>query len=182
MDRVTAHQPRPWMAVGLELADLLGRLESEPFETVCQMLANEDQRWFFAAQGRSGLVAAMIAMRFMHLGRRSHLVGEATAPSVEAGDGILFISGSGETPVTIHHASVARNAGARVVVVTASPRSTLAAEADVVLPIPVLESMQLGGGLFEQAALIVLDAALLAIASGESDARAKLVRLHTNMQ
>ena len=38
----------------------------------------------------------------MHVGFDAHAVGEATAPAVGMGDGLVMISGSGETPVTLH--------------------------------------------------------------------------------
>lgn len=44
----------------------------------------------------------MAAMRLMHIGLDAHAVGEATAPSIAEGDALLVISGSGETPVTLH--------------------------------------------------------------------------------
>ena len=49
----------------------------------------------------------MAAMRFMHLGRDSHVLGEATAPSVRHGDVLVAVSGSGETPVTVAFARIA---------------------------------------------------------------------------
>lgn len=59
-------------------------------------------RWFFTGQGRSGLVAQMVAMRFMHLGLNTHFIGEASAPSIQLEDVLILISGSGATQVTLH--------------------------------------------------------------------------------
>lgn len=121
-------------------------------------------------------------MRFMHLGRRSHVLGEATAPSVREGDGLVVVSGSGATPVSVGFARIARSEGARVVLLSARPDSALAELADVVFPIPAGGSRQLGGSLFEQASLLVLDAVVFALAQRMQDAPGRLAFLHTNMQ
>ncbi len=120
-------------------------------------------------------------MRFMHLGRRSHVLGEATAPSVRDGDGLLVLSGSGTTPVSLGFARIARSEGARVVLLTSRPDSALAELADVVFPIPAGETRQLGGSLFEQAGLLVMDAVVFALAQRMEDATGRFAYLHTNM-
>jgi 6-phospho-3-hexuloisomerase len=74
------------------------------------LLANRSRRWYASGQGRSGLVAQMAAMRLMHVGFDAHVVGEATAPAIGSRDGLLVVSGSGETPVTLNFPD---SAGAR---------------------------------------------------------------------
>lgn len=143
-------------------------------------LANWAGRWFFSGQGRSGLVAQMVAMRFMHAGFASHFVGEVTAPSVRAGDNLLLISASGETPVSLSYARIARAEGARVLVLTATPDSELARLADLVLPVPLAATRQFGGSLFEQVSLILLDAMVLQLAG--RDSYRDMAFRHTNLQ
>jgi 6-phospho-3-hexuloisomerase len=146
------------------------------------VLADPGRRWFLTGQGRSGLVAAMVAMRLMHLGRECHVVGEATAPAVCTGDGLIAISGSGTTATTLRHARTARAEAATVAAVTRCAASDLARLADVTLRIPARSSEQLGGNLFEQAALIALDSAVNTLATGLPDARERLRCRHSNMQ
>ena len=69
-----------------------------------------------------------------------------------------MISGSGETPVTLHIARLARDFGAHVLAVTARADSTLARLADAVIEVPKTVTVQFGGTLFEQSALLLLDA------------------------
>jgi 6-phospho-3-hexuloisomerase len=57
------------------------------------LFADRTRRWFCSGQGRSGLVAQMVAMRLMHVGFDVHAVGEPTAPSIREGDGLVMISG-----------------------------------------------------------------------------------------
>lgn len=182
MDAVTAAGSRPWLAVGHEIADLLDRFDVDGFSALLSELADEQRRWFFTGQGRSGLSAKMAAMRLMHLSRQVHVLGEVTAPSVRSGDVLLVVSGSGTTPVSLGFARIAKAEGARVVLLTYRPDSPIAEVADVVLTIPVQQSQQLGGSLFEQCSLIALDAAMLALAAELPDAPARMAQLHTNMQ
>ncbi len=103
----------------------------------------------------------MAAMRFMHFGYATHVIGEATAPAVRAGDGFLLVCGSGQTPVSLGFATIAKAEGALLVLVTHKPDSRLAGIADVVLPVPMAGSRQFGGSLFEQCTLILLDSIAL---------------------
>lgn len=182
MDQRATSAPEPWLAVGREIGELLQRIDPAGFRALLDAMADPARRWFFSGQGRSGLAARMAAMRLMHLGRQSHFVGEATAPSVRKGDGLLMVSGSGETPVSLGFAKIARAEGATLAVVTHKPESTLAAMADVVLTIPAENSVQFGGSLFEQAALIMLDSVVMALAADDREAHARMAYRHTNLQ
>jgi 6-phospho-3-hexuloisomerase len=115
---------------------------------------------FVAGEGRSGLIARCLAMRLMHLGRRSHVAGETTTPAAKEGDLLVAISASGETRVTRARAEAAHAHGAKVTAVTASPTSSLAQMADLRLTIPAPAVEQYGGSRFEQAALLLLDAVI----------------------
>ena len=168
--------------MGREIAGVLERVDESSFARLTAELSDTTRRWFFSGQGRSGLSAQMAAMRFMHLGNEAHVLGEVTAPSVRSGDGLVLISGSGETPVSVNFARIAREQGARVIVLTTRPQSTLAAEADVVFTIPVEHTDQFGGSLFEQTALLLLDSVVLGIAAELEDAHATMLFRHTNMQ
>ncbi len=127
-----------------EFSDALSQLDSE-------------NRVFFSGQGRSGLLAEMAAMRFMHLGLPTHVVGESTAPSVSAGDTLVLVSGSGATPVSLSFAKIAAAAGARVLLVTSKADSPIGQLAHAVLEIPTAQTQQFGGTLFEESALVALD-------------------------
>ncbi|TIN46615.1 MAG: SIS domain-containing protein [Mesorhizobium sp.] len=182
MDSRQIAQSRPWLAVGQEIAEVLGRIDADAFARLVQAFDDPDQRWFFSGQGRSGLLAQMGAMRFMHLGRTVHFVGEVSAPSIRRGDALLIISGSGETPVSTGFARIAKAEGAKVVTLTHQPAGTLAGIADVTLHVPVEKSKQFGGSLFEQSCLILLDSIVLFMAQQIPDAHRLMVHRHTNLQ
>lgn len=168
--------------MGAEVDTLLDRIDPEQFDAALAHFRDPQRTWFFSGQGRSGLVAAMAAMRFMHLGRTAHVQGEPTAPAIRARDGLLVVSGSARTAVSLHFGEVAKAEGAVLVLVTHQPAGPLARIADAVLTLPAAGSRQFGGSLFEQSSLLVLDAIVLGLAR-EGDVRFEdMARRHTNLQ
>jgi 6-phospho-3-hexuloisomerase len=182
MDQGPIAQSRAWLAIGHELAETLERVDARALQRVVDMLRDERRRWFFSGQGRSGLVAKMAAMRFMHLGRAAHFVGEATAPSIRTSDGLLLVSGSGETPVSVHFARIAKAEGAQIALITRETDSALAKLADCVLHTPIQSTRQFGGSLFEQTSLILLDAIVLELMQAIPHAQRMMLSRHTNLQ
>jgi 6-phospho-3-hexuloisomerase len=182
MDTRETAQSRPWLAVGREIAELLERVDAGAFASLVRAFDDPVQRWFFSGQGRSGLAAQMAAMRFMHFGRTVHFVGEVSAPSIRKGDALLVISGSGETPVSVGFARIARAEGATVATLTHKPKGTLAGIADVTLHVPVETTGQFGGSLFEQCCLILLDSVIYGMAEKVPDAHKLMLHRHTNLQ
>jgi 6-phospho-3-hexuloisomerase len=182
MDQGKIAQSGAWLAVGREIAETLKRVDARAFERFVDVFRDERRRWFFSGQGRSGLVAEMAAMRFMHMGRPAHFVGEATAPSIRVADGLLLVSGSGKTPVTIHFARIAKHEGAKIALITREPDSELAQLANSVLHAPVEATSQFGGSLFEQTSLILLDAIVLELMQAVPDPHRMMLGRHTNLQ
>ena len=80
---------------------------------------------FVIGAGRSGLAAKAFAMRLMHLGISSYVVGETTTPAINAGDCLIAISGSGETNTIVSAVNIAKNRGSSVLALTSYPESTL---------------------------------------------------------
>ena len=172
----------PLEVVGSEVARVVERVDPADLDVAAAFLGGRGGRWFFTGQGRSGLVAQMAAMRFGHLGRAVHAVGEATAPAVAAGDHLVALSASGRTPLTLHLAGVAVEQGADLLVVTADATSPLAALAHRRLLLPTAPSTQFGGSLFEQCALLVLDAVALRLSGADPEVHAAMQARHANLQ
>jgi 6-phospho-3-hexuloisomerase len=128
-------------------------------------------RIFLAGSGRSGLAVRAFANRLVHLGKTVHVVGDITTPSIQAGDVLFIGSGSGETSGLILYAQKAKQAGAKVILNTTNPLSTLGKLADHVLVIrtdnkstdsaSMSTSVQPMGTLFEQLSLLLYDAIVL---------------------
>ncbi len=145
-----------------EVGAALSEMGSTEVGKLCELLASSP-RAFVTGEGRSGLVARCFAMRLMHLGLPVHVVGETTSPRLEAGDVLVAVSGSGETLKTCTTARLAAMAGGTVVAVTAAAQSALASSSSLIVLIPAGGSDQYGGSLFEQSALIALDATALVL-------------------
>lgn len=88
---------------------------------------------FVTGIGRSGLVAKAFAMRLMHIGFSTYVVGETISPSIFENDCLIVISGSGETNTVVSAAKIAKNRGSKVLAVTSYPDSTLGQLADCIL-------------------------------------------------
>jgi 6-phospho-3-hexuloisomerase len=171
-----------WIGVRDEIDSVLAQISPSQMRDATAMLAGPDRRWFCTGQGRSGLVVQMAAMRLMHIGLDAHVVGETTAPSIADGDGLLVVSRSGETPVTVHLVGLARAAGAQILTVTSHRDSTLGRIADTVIHVPTDHTGQFGGTLFEQSALLLLDALIVDLTGATSEAYDLMAERHTNLQ
>ena len=88
------------------------------------------KRVYVMGAGRSGLVAKAFAMRLMHLGLTSYVVGETVTPALDRGDLVVVFSGSGETRYIADIAEMAKRIGVRVCLVTAKRDSRMARIAD----------------------------------------------------
>lgn len=170
------------MRVAYEIVDVAGRCDRAAVTRATEFCRVESGRWFFTGQGRSGLVARMAAMRWLHLGRDAHYVGEATAPAIGPGDHLVALSASGATPITLHLAELAVGFGADLLTLTGSQDNPLADLATVNLAVPVTDTVQFAGSLFEQSALIVLDSLVLDLTGAAGDTYQQMSTRHTNLQ
>jgi 6-phospho-3-hexuloisomerase len=114
---------------------------------------------FFSGQGRSGLMARALAIRFMHIGLAVYVAGEPGTPAICAGDLLIAVSASARTGTTLEHIRVARKCGAKVALI--STKKPDFEGIDILLEIPVrsrVATAQHAGSLFEQTVLILGDA------------------------
>ncbi|MBB1158645.1 MULTISPECIES: 6-phospho-3-hexuloisomerase [Amycolatopsis] len=145
---------------------------------------------FTIGTGRSGLALQMAAMRFMHLGLPTHVVGEVTAPAIGERDVLVAASGSGSTARVVRAAETARAQGADVIALTTAPGSALAKTATEVLVIPAADkqdfdgnsSVQYAGSLFEQSVLLITDSLFHALWQTSGSQARELWRLHANLE
>jgi len=125
--------------------------------------------------GRSGLVGKAFAMRLLHLGFNSYVLGETIVPSISRGDVAVAISGSGRTGLIVEAADAAKKVGAYVIAITTYPESPLGQLADLVVVVPgrskvskmddyfarqilgLHEPLAPLGTLFEDTAMLLLD-------------------------
>ncbi len=178
-------------AVVKEIAEALSGIDPAAVEGLGTLIA-EAKRVFAAGTGRSGLVARAFAMRLMHTGLVTHFVGDVTTPGIEKGDLLFIVSGSGETAGLVAMARKAETLGATIALLTAFPQSSLAKLADLAVRIRAVtpksavaaegSSIQPMGSLFEQSALVFLDALILLLMEKRNTNAEQMFSRHANLE
>ena len=92
-------------------------------------------RIFLAGAGRSALVSRFFAMRLVQSGYQVGVVGEVVTPSIQKGDLLIVVSGSGTTRTLLPIIETAKKQGSKVAVVSMKKESPMAKMADVVVQI-----------------------------------------------
>jgi len=132
-------------------------------EKASKTIIKSNQVFIYGA-GRSGLVGRTFAMRLMQIGFTAFFIGETITPAVKEEDCAIFISKTGETQTAIQAARIIyERVGADIIVITASPESTLAKYADEIVTLDIVKTDKDGtlaplGTIFENSAMIFLDA------------------------
>lgn len=179
-------------AVSLEITDVLQRIN--PNEAT--RLANEleqAKRIFIAGTGRSGLIGKAIAMRLMHSDFPVYVVGETISPSIETGDLLLIISGSGSTGSLVQYATKAKEIDARLALVTTNKDSEIGKLSDCTVEISAATKKRLEtepatiqplGNQFDQSAHLLLDAIIVYLLEKNPVGRdhSNLNQKHTNLE
>ena len=169
---------------------------------VDEILAAKDARIYVMGAGRSGLVAKAFAMRLMHLGFSSYVVGETITPAMDAGDMLIVLSGSGKTRTVLDITETAKQQSGRVCLITAALPSPLGDMADSIVLIPSFrensanKEIQIGsrfiksdqalfaplGTLFETASLIFCDAIVPVLMERLHVSAAEMQGHHANIE
>jgi 6-phospho-3-hexuloisomerase len=141
--------------------------------------------------GREGLQMDGFAMRLAHMGRDVHLVGDMTTPPIGRGDLLIVSSGPGASNIGDALIRVARDAGAKIAVVTAQPKGRTPASADVLFHIPAQTmANDQGGGLsvlpmgslFETAQMILFEIVILKLRDRLGETAETMRARHTNLE
>lgn len=154
--------------VAREICEALAHTDDAQVETLLDMI-EAAKNVFVGGVGRSGLMTKAFAMRLMHIGFSSYVVGETTTPAIAPDDLLIVASGSGRTRMTLALVEAAAARGARTAVITGHEDSPVAQAADhiVHLHAPVVflnhdrPTRQPPGSLFEQCLLAQGDAMIL---------------------
>ncbi|AJD92233.1 6-phospho 3-hexuloisomerase [Jeotgalibacillus malaysiensis] len=176
--------------VGIEMTNVLSSVNEEEALAVSKEL-KKASRIFIAGEGRSGLMGKAFAMRLMHGGFSVYVIGETITPSIEKGDLLVAISGSGSTGAILQFASKAKETGAKVLLVTTSKDSKIGKLSDVTLVIPAAtkyrrkeepNTIQPLGNQFDQAVHLVLDAIIIGTIQGDEEEYQTMTKRHANME
>ena len=115
-----------------KIKDILDKVSQDDIDSIRDLFFNSNRIFVYGA-GRSGLVAKAFAIRLVHLGFQTFVIGETITAPVQKGDLVIIISGSGETIPAVMTAEIANNLGAFVVSITAKKKSEIAKFADITL-------------------------------------------------
>jgi 6-phospho-3-hexuloisomerase len=172
-----------------DLETVFTKLEASQFERLSQELLSA-QRIVCYGVGREGLIMAAIAMRLMHAGFKSYVVGEMVTPPVGPGDVFFTSAGPGHFPTIETLLKVAREAGGRTVIVSAQPARAAQMPADVVIHLPAQTMVDVTAGLsvltmgthYEAALLLLGDLLVLRLLELTQQKREDMYTRYTNMK
>lgn len=172
-----------------ELAAVLDRVDEAGVDAACEDIAAAG-RIMLHGCGREGLQMRGLAMRLHHLGLAVSMQGDMAAPPLGPGDLFLCSAGPGELATVSALMRVARDAGARVLLLTAEPAAPAAGLADRVLTIPAqtMARDRAGGStlpmgsLYEGAMFLVFELTILRLRERLGETAETMRARHTNME
>ncbi len=142
--------------------------------------------------GREGLQMRGLAMRLFHLGLQATPVGDMTTPGIGQGDLLIASAGPGHFGTVAALMRVARDAGARTLVVTSQPGGACARQADLVLAIharTMADADDAGGdgvlpmgSVFEGAQFVLFECLVRALRARLGISVEAMAARHTNLE
>ncbi|TGS88917.1 SIS domain-containing protein [Mesorhizobium sp. M3A.F.Ca.ET.174.01.1.1] len=174
-----------------ELAAVVRRIDDTRVDAACEMLAGAGKIVVYGC-GREALQLKGFAMRLFHLGLPVSVVGDMTTPPLGPGDVFLASSGPGETTTVLTLMRVAREAGAKRLLVTAEAAgsATKLAEFALLIPAQTMASDQGAartsvlpmGSLFEGALFLLFEIMVLKLKALTGATPETMRARHTNME
>ena len=170
-----------------KIHDILGTVSVKEITMVKQLFLQANRIFVYGA-GRSGLVAKAFAVRLVHLGFQTFVIGETITAPVQKGDLVVIVSGSGETIPAVMTAEIAHDLGASVISITGKKKSNIAQYADVTLFIAAAcndcERKQFAplGTLFEASVWILLDGLIADLLQSKHETEETMRQRHATLQ
>jgi 3-hexulose-6-phosphate synthase/6-phospho-3-hexuloisomerase len=168
-------------------SDILDKVTKKDIEKIIRLFFKANRIFVYGA-GRSGHVSKAFAIRLVHLGFQTFVIGETIGAPVKKGDLVCIISGSGETIPAVMTAEIAKKLGAKLVVVTGkrTSRITKFADVTVVLAADCSEKEQKQyaplGTLFEASAWILLDGIIAELMKQKQETEESMRSRHATLE
>jgi 6-phospho-3-hexuloisomerase len=150
-------------------------------------ILDEARHIFVTGAGRSGLVSRFFAMRLVHSGYNVSMVGEIVTPSIQNGDLLIVISGSGGTETLMPLLKKAKSMGAKIAVISMKKQSAMAELADLVVQVGnddafgKVQGMPMGS-VFELSTLMFLEAVIARIVDEKGLTEDGMRAIHANLE
>ena len=113
--------------------------QKEKFDELIDLLEKGKAIHVFGV-GRSGAVALCFAIRLKHFekdfGHKVWWVGDEVREKIEEGDVLIIFSGSGETAEAYFISKKGKEAGAKLVLITSYPESSIGEISDLIIRLP----------------------------------------------
>lgn len=173
-----------------EIAESLERINPADFDASVRKIADA-RRIALYGVGREGLQIRGLAMRLFHLGLAASVVGDMTTPSLGRGDLLIVSAGPGDFSTVSALMGVAREAGARVLLVTAQADGKAARRADTILTVPAQTmandqgsdiSVLPMGSLYEGALYVLFELLILSLRARLGISADAMRANHTNLE
>ncbi|MCX6671209.1 MAG: SIS domain-containing protein [Euryarchaeota archaeon] len=167
--------------------DILDLVTKEDIQKVIQSFFKANRIFVYGA-GRSGLVSKAFAIRLVHLGFQTFVIGETIGAPVKKGDLVCIVSGSGETIPAVMTAEIAKNLGATLMVVTGRKNSRITKFADIAIILSVdcteIERKQFAplGTLFEASSWILLDGIIAELMKNKKETEESMRSRHATLE
>ena len=173
-----------------EVEAVFAGVEEDTADRMCDEILKA-RRMACYGVGREGLMMKALCMRLMHLGLDAHVVGDMTTPPLGKGDLLIASAGPGFFSTVMALVGVAREAGARTMVVTAQSAGPAPRSADVVIELPAQTMANDRGGpasllpmgsLYEAAQLVFFDLISILLREQTGQSPDQIRARHTNME
>lgn len=169
------------------IATSIRKAEEHQVQQLSDAISMAKRSIFIIGSGRNLLVGKFLAMRLMHLGKRVHIMGGLCTPSLQKGDVLVVLSGSGNTSSAISICKTAKKIGAMIILITQHDDSKLVDIADLSLIIHADTNMSYTsyapiGTLFETSALIFLESFIGRYMLQHGINERQLRRQHANLE
>jgi 6-phospho-3-hexuloisomerase len=175
--------------VARELSGVADRMDEAALDPALDAIASANRIMLFG-NGRERLMMQALAMRLHHMGRVICMQGYMEAFPLGPGDLFISAAGPGYLPTSSALCGVAKEAGARVLVVTAEPDGATSLMADDLLVIPAQtmasdiggDSVLPMGSVFEGAMFVVFETLVLKLRDIFGETAETMRARHTNME
>jgi 3-hexulose-6-phosphate synthase/6-phospho-3-hexuloisomerase len=167
--------------------DILHLVTKEEIDRINQAFFKANRIFVYGA-GRSGLVSKAFAIRLVHLGFQTFVIGETIGAPVKKGDLVCIVSGSGETIPAVMTAEIAKNLGATLIVVTGRRNSRITKFADISIILAAdcteKERKQYAplGTLFEASTWILLDGIIAELMKNKKETEESMRSRHATLE
>ena len=124
---------------GNHVAEVLSKIDPAQVDALAKAIAKAN-RVFVSGWGRAGNVAGILGMDMSQIGKVVFRVGDNNTPSIDEGDILLVVSGSGNTKTISIIAKEAKDFGATVGLISTSEQSIIGEIADYNIVLPRIET------------------------------------------